>query len=122
MIATYVGTVNNGKIELPSTTEFRDGSTVLVIPATLTEHGARRKANGWLISDVGNMLMAKNGALVQEDPQWTWRFEVFITASSHEPWGPVGHIMINAIDGAVIRPQETMRILLENGKTFKRPV
>lgn len=57
--------------------------------------------------------MARDGALLQVDEQWAWRFEVFITSLTHKPWGPVGYVEIDAINGLVLHPHETKKALFE---------
>ncbi len=122
-IATYVGIVHNGKIELSTPVNLPEGSEVyLVAPEVVTEGMARRKANGWLIGYVGNMLMADHGMLAQVGQDWVWRFQVFITSLAHEPWGPIGYVEIDATKCVVINDLYTKKTLMDNGRNFKRPV
>lgn len=120
-VATYTGVVRDGKVELPSLVNLPEGSEVyIVIPERLTEHKAKRLANGWLISEVGNMLMADHGRLQQNEQGWVWRFEVYITSLAHDPWGPIGYMSISAATGNVLNEQKTKEALHESGRTFKR--
>lgn len=122
-VATYPGVVHNGKIELSTPIDLPEGSEVYVIvPSTLNERAARRKATVWLVGYVGNMLMADHGVLVQSGPEWLWRFPVFITSLAHDPWGPIGCVEISAATGAVINDLQTKVALMDNGKKFKRPM
>lgn len=124
-IATYSGKVRSGQIELTDSVQLLEGSDVyVVVPSVsmVTEHQARQKATRWLVGQVGNMLMAGKGTLVHKEQAWIWSFPVFITASTHEPWGPLASILIDAETGQVINPQLTKSTLLENGRTFTRPV
>ncbi len=78
----------------------------------IDEHIARRKANHWLIEYVGNMVMADKATLIQQEKQFIWRFEAYITAKSHAPKGPIGHVEINALTATPLtnlRQAEEMR-------------
>jgi len=122
-VATYPGVVHNGKIELSTPVDLPEGSEVyIVVPTALNERAARRKATGWLIGYVGNMLMADHGALVQIGIEWAWRFQVFITSLAHDPWGPIGYVEISATTGAVVNDLQTKKALMDNGQKFKRPI
>ncbi len=122
-VATYSGVVHNGKIELSTPIDLPEGSEVyVVVPTALNERGARRKATGWLVGYVGNMLVADHGALVQVGLEWVWRFQVFITSLAHDPWGPIGYVDISATTGMVVNDLQTQKKLMDNGQKFKRPI
>jgi hypothetical protein len=126
-LTTYRGIVRNGKIELTPGIEFPEGSEVyVVVPTGITERIAKRKANGWLIGHVGNMLMADHGVLVQlgspSDSEWAWRFEVFVTSLSHEPSGPIGTVDVDANSGAIMDGEQAKMILYERGRASQRPL
>lgn len=124
-IATYSGKVRSGQIELTDSVQLLEGSDVyIIVPSVsmLTEHQARQRATRGLVGQVGNMLKAEKGTLVQKEQAWVWSFPVFITAPTHEPWGPLTNILIHAETGQVVNPQRTKSTLLENGRTFTRPV
>ncbi len=115
-ISAYAGKIHNGKVEFGSLIDLADGSEVVVVPTSVTERIARRTANGFLVGNVGNMLMARDGRLIQTDFDWIWRFGVFITALAHEPRGPIEHVDISATTSAVIDEHQTKTRLLERGR------
>jgi hypothetical protein len=126
-MTTYRGIVRNGKIEPTPPVELPEGSEVyVVVPMGITAHAAKRKANGWLVGYVGNMLMADQGALVDVgnpgNPEWVWRFEVFITSLTHEPSGPIGTIDVDATNGAIVDGDQAKAMLYERGRTSQRPL
>ncbi len=92
----------------------------MVVPAGMTMQAAKRKANAWLVSSVGNLLLADKGDLVQIGGEWVWRFEVYITSPAHEPWGPIGVMHISAGSGDVIDPEQTKASLYARGQTYPR--
>jgi hypothetical protein len=111
-VVTYRGVVRNGKVEPLSGVELPEGSEVyVVVPVGVSAQDAKRKANGWLVGHVGNMLMADRGALVQTEsvdgPEWVWRFEVYVTSLAHEPFGPIGNVDVDAASGAIINSEQT---------------
>jgi hypothetical protein len=95
----------------------------VVVSMSVTAQVAKRKANGWLIGYVGNMLMVDHGALVHvgilEKSEWIWRFEVFITSLAHEPMGPIGTLDVNATDGTIVDDEHTKAMLCEHGRTYQ---
>jgi hypothetical protein len=122
-VATYPAIVRNGKVELATPLLAPEGSEVyVVVPTTMTAHIAKRKVNGWLISEVGNMLMADHAVLLQTEQDWVWRLDVFITALSHEPWGPIGTVDVNTATGHVINPEQTKALLYQNGRNYQNPL
>jgi hypothetical protein len=87
----------------------------------ITGRVAKRKANGWLVGYVGNMLMADHGALIHignpDGPEWVWRFEVFVTSLTHEPSGPIGTVDVDASSGMIVDEGQTKALLYERGRT-----
>ena len=82
---------------------------------------AKRRANSWLVSYVGNLLMADEGMLVQVGQEWVWRLSVSMTSLIHEPWGPIGSVDIDATSGVIVNAEETRALLYERGRTYQRP-
>jgi hypothetical protein len=122
-ITTYPAIVRNGRVELMSPLEAPEGSEVYVVVAnTVTRQFAQRKANSWLVSNVGNMLMADGGALIQSVSGWVWRFDVLITSASHQPWGPIGTLEIDADTGNVLDAEKTTELLTQRGVAFRGAV
>jgi hypothetical protein len=126
-LTTYRGIVRNGKIEPTPAVDLPEGSEVyVVVPSGITAQIAKRKANGWLVGYVGNMLMADHGELVQvgsfDSPAWVWRFEVFVTSLIHDPSGPIGTLDVDAASGAIVDGDQTKAMLYERGRTSQHPL
>lgn len=120
---TYTGIVHDGRIEVALPIDLPEGSRVYIIASPeIDEPTARRKANGWLIDHVGNMIMADNGILVQVSQALCWRFGAFITSLAHEPFGPIGYVEVNAHTGEILSNEQTVKRMYENGRHFKHPV
>lgn len=111
-LATYTGTIRDGRIELASLVNLPEGSEVyVVIPSTINEPTAKRSANRWLVGHVGNLLMASNGMLMQTARNWHWRFEVFMTSVNSDPQGPIGTVDIDAETGSILEEKMTKKDL-----------
>lgn len=122
-VMTYTGVVHDGRIEVVTPIDLPEGSRVYIIASPeIDERTARRKANGWLIDHVGNMVMAKDGRLMQMGQGLVWRFDAFITSLAHEPFGPIGYVDLNANTGEILSNEQTVKRMYENGQHFKRPV
>jgi hypothetical protein len=118
-IATYLGVVREGRIHLIEQAPLEEGSQVyVVVPGIVDERTARRKANRWLIENVGNMIMADRSTLLQSSDRATWRFEAFITASSHEPLGPIGQVDVDAATGQVLTDVSIAEEMIRRGEHF----
>jgi hypothetical protein len=122
-IATYSGVVRDGKIELADKIALPEGIEVfVVVPAVIDEDTARRKINGWLLSEVGNMLMADHAKLVNLDGSLIWRLRVYLTSSAHEPRGPIGNVLLNATSGQILGAEDTAKRLRTYGKQAEHPI
>ena len=111
-LTTFRGVVRNGKVEPAQPFALPDGSEVyVVVPTAVTYSAAKRKANAWLVNEIGNLLMADSGELARLGERWTWRFGVYITAPSHEPRGPIGVVDVDASGGEILDPQRTKTVL-----------
>ncbi|MFZ0547680.1 MAG: hypothetical protein WAM60_19695 [Candidatus Promineifilaceae bacterium] len=62
-VSTYPGVVKQGQIQSSAATELPEGSQVVILSAEkwdesalIDPHIARRKANGWLVSNVGSVI------------------------------------------------------------------
>jgi len=118
----YEGIVRRGRIELPNRTELPEGSRVVVIvtgPEPLVdETDARRKATRWLVEHVGNMIAADEGRLTQKDSRPVWRFGAYVTGRGHAPYGPVGHVDVDAHQGELILDERQAERLRTNAKAL----
>lgn len=118
---TYLGKLHKGKVELDSLLDLPEGSEVyVVVKPNLDLRQARRKANGWLVDNVGNMVMADDGALLQMNGLWVWRFHAYITALSHEPYGPIGQVDVDATTGSILVSEHTVQKMLQRGAHISR--
>jgi hypothetical protein len=120
---TVNGTVRAGKIELDPAINLPEGSQVsIVIPTILDEQSARRKANGWLIDNVGNMLMAQNGRFSQNEKMTLWEFDVVVTSLSRPAIGPIGMVTVNAYNGEVMNNTTSIESMIYVGQELTRSV
>jgi hypothetical protein len=81
--------------------------TVHVSADVLTPEAARRRANGWLLDHVGNLLLAETPELVVGD-QIVWRVPIVLTSPTRGHIGSVGAIDLDAISGEVISDSTTI--------------
>lgn len=85
---------------------------------------ARRKANVWLLENVGNVLHAENPELVLGDHLY-WRFEVFLSLVNLSQPGTgerrrLGQMMIDAVNGQVQSPAQLTEYLQTNAEVVNR--
>lgn len=121
-VTTYRAVIRRGKVEAMGEIELPDGTEVYVVASpSLNGPAAKRIANRWLISAVGNLLMADSGSLVESALGWVWRFEVFCTSVAHKPWGPIGALRVDAATGAILDPEQTKTHLYERARTYQPP-
>ena len=123
-VQTHQGIVREGRIQLTSPTELPEGSHVYVIVAgsepILDEQVAQRKATRWLVEYVGNMLLAGEGRLLENQSRVVWRFGAFITGRGHKPRGPIGYVDIEAQNGNVLMTEEQANEMIVHGEAFAR--
>ena len=125
-IPTYPGTVRQGKVQLNPDANLPEGSQVVVLAADewaqsslLDPHLARRKANGWLVTYVGN-VMAQQPQLQQVNGNLIWRFKAFLTLRGHPPQGPVGVVDVDAYSGEVLAAEEDAAEMIAHATTIAR--
>ena len=119
-VTTYPGIIRSGKVVATTEMELPDGTEVyVVVPSSVTPRVAKRIANRWLISEVGNLLMADNGSLVASEQGWVWQFEVYITSVAHKAWGPIGTLNVSTVSSEVIDTEKTKIYLSERGRTYR---
>jgi hypothetical protein len=118
-MTTYMGVICKGQVQLADPIYLPEGSQVyVVVPTTITEQVARRKANRWLLEHVGNLVMADKPVLAQSEDRIVWRFHAFVTASSHEPWGPIGEVDVSAATGEVLTSADEAEEMIQRGEHF----
>lgn len=123
-IQTFQGVVRNGRIQIPSLPDLPDGSQVYVLITTgatplplLDPHLARRKANGWLISNVGH-VMAQHPQLVQVADRLAWQFSAYLTRRAESPAGPVGYVLVDAYQGDVLSTLPDAEDMITNAAAY----
>lgn len=120
-VMTYPGRLHQGRIELDAPIDLPEGSEVyVVVKPQLDLRQAQKKANGWLVDNIGNMVMAGDGMLLQHRDTWLWRFSAYVTALTHEPYGPIGQIDVDANTGAILVDDHTQRKLIQRGVELVR--
>jgi len=82
-------------------------------------HTARRKANRWLVGQVGNMVMADRPSLTQAEGQPIWRFGAFVTSLSYAPRGPIGHVDVDATTGDVLTNDVAVEEMKRRGASLR---
>jgi hypothetical protein len=118
---TYLGRLHQGRIELDMPIDLPEGSEVyVVVKPQLDLRQAQKKANGWLVDNVGNMVMADEGMLLQSGDAWLWRFSAYVTALSHEPFGPIGQVDVDANTGAIVIDERTRQKMIQRGAKLTR--
>jgi hypothetical protein len=121
-LATYPAIIRNGKAEPVIPLDLPEGSEVyILVQPTLDHHTARKKATGWLVDHVGNLLMAADGVLVQQENRWVWQFNAYLTSLTHAPRGPIGTVAVDADTGAILNDPTTIDRMYERGQQFVHP-
>jgi hypothetical protein len=119
-IAAYTGFVREGRIQLAEPADLPEGSLVYVlVPMVVDAHAARRKANRWLLENVGNMMRADQPVFVRSRGRAAWRFGAFVTAISHPPIGPVGYVDIDVATGEVLADDHTAEEIASRGERLE---
>lgn len=122
-IATYEGIIREGRIQLIEPVALPEESRVfVVVPASIDENTARRKANRWLIENIGNMVMADRPDLIWTGGRPVWRFGAYITAPSHPPKGPIGYVDVNAVTSEILVTEGLAEEMIRNGEHFASAV
>jgi hypothetical protein len=121
-LTAYQGVVKEGLIQLTPGANLPDGSYVYVMVTgerpLLDQITARRKATRWLVENVGNMLAADEGRVLETDGRIIWRFSAFITGQGHAPQGPIGHVDIDAFTGESLSGEHQAQELIAHGTAF----
>jgi hypothetical protein len=80
---------------------------------------ARRKATGWLVSEVGNLLIGGDPALVIAD-RTAWRVPVLLTSPERGVVGQIGAVDVDATTGEVLSDDKLIQELTERGRQAAR--
>lgn len=128
IIPTYEGVVRRGRIYLDQATNLPEGSQVYVLfPGGLEKrplldvHIARRKANGWLVTNVGSVI-AQQPHLQQVEGRLLWRFKTFLATQGKPLRGPVGVVDVDAYSGEVLNSESSATEMIANATTIARSV
>ena len=74
---------------------------------------AQRKATGWLVSEVGNLLIGDTPALVIAD-RAAWRVPVLLTSPSCGIVGTIGSVDVDAQTGEVLADEALGQRILKD--------
>ena len=119
--ATYTGVIRDGQIRLDADVRLPEGSRVTVIgPTALDEPSARRKANRWLVENVGNLVMAAHPTLLLRSGHILWRFDALVTSPNRKPRGPIGQIDIDATTGITLSTSSSAEEMIRCGESIYR--
>lgn len=125
-VKTYQGTIREGHIELDQPTDLPEGRQVTVLVTEegadkplLNPHLARRKANGWLVTHVGN-TMVQQPQLLQVEGQLLWRFKAFLTMQGKPASGPIGSVDVDAYTGDVLTSVVAASDMIANARAIAR--
>lgn len=122
-VATYTGVIRDGQIRLDADMRLPEGSRVTVVgPTTFNEGNARRKANRWLLENVGNLVMAADPALLIRSGHIFWRFDALVTAPNRDPRGPIGRVDIDATTGALLPTSTSVEEMIRCGESLESAV
>jgi len=105
--------------------QHQDTITVSVaIEATvnISAKQARRKVTGWLVSEVGNMLIGSTPRLVINREYCLWRVPVMLTSSDIGHVGQVGEVDVNADTGKLVIIHQLKKDILNHVQYLTRPV
>ncbi|MBN1874411.1 MAG: hypothetical protein JXA33_09280 [Anaerolineae bacterium] len=107
----------------PAVAEVADFAGYLVrkhVHLAVDEYTARRKANGWLITWVGNMVMADQAYIVYIDERPAWRFGAFVTSLSQPLRGPIGYVDVDANTGDILNTEDDVEAMQRAGEALGR--
>jgi len=80
---------------------------------------ARRKATGWLVSEVGNLLIGDTPTLVIAD-RAVWRVPVLVTSPSRGVVGVAGSVDVDAQSGEVLVDEALAQRILNDAHEIAR--
>lgn len=91
----------------PAADSQRLNLIVHITADVLTADVARRRANGWLLDNVGNLLIAETPELVIGD-SLVWRVPVILTSPKQGHRGTCGTLDVDAVSGQVLADNTTI--------------
>jgi len=96
-------------------TEHLDIQISVDATVNITSKAARRLVTGWLVSEVGNMLLAGVPQLVIGQ-HIIWRVPALLTSSLSGVVGEVGAVDVDAESGTLLLDEGLQNLLLENAR------
>ena len=78
---------------------------------------ARRRANGWLLEHVGNLLRAETPELLVGE-QLRWRVDVTLTTPRRGAVGRIGRLLLDARTSDVLEEAESIAELLNHAQAL----
>lgn len=106
----------------PAVVEVADFAAYLFrkhVRLAVDERAARRKANGWLVTWVGNMVMAEHAQLHYTSGRPVWRLEAFVTSLARSPRGPIGYVDVDAMTGEVLNSEKDIEAMQRAGEALE---
>ena len=104
------GVTADGRLDVTITVQ----ATIDIDAAT-----ARRKATGWLVSDVGNLMLGGNPALVITD-RTVWRVPILLSSPKRGVVGQIGTVDVDATTGEVLFDDALIQELIDRGREAVR--
>lgn len=98
--------------------ESRLSVNVHIEAEVLSAEKARRKANVWLLMNVGNLLGTENAELIYSDSQLLWRVDVILTSPIRGKLGCVGQLWLDAISGEPLPSDNLINEFLAKADAF----
>jgi hypothetical protein len=105
----------------PGLTEGGQIDVTITVHATIAVNAetARRKVTGWLVSEVGNLMIGGDPALVIAD-RAVWHVPVLLTSPARSIIGPIGAVDVDAETGEILFDSELSQELIERGRQTAR--
>ena len=91
----------------------------VMITVNIDAETAQRKTTGWLISEVGNMLIGGTPQLVVAN-RTLWQVPALLTSSKIGTVGQVGTVDVDTLTGELLVNDELIEQILENAKELFR--
>jgi hypothetical protein len=105
----------------PGLTEGGQLDVTITVHATIAVNAdtARRKVTGWLVSEVGNLLVGGDPALVIAD-RAVWRVPVLLTSPARGTIDSIGTVDVDAETSEILFDNELSQELIERGRQTAR--
>ena len=83
----------------------------------ISPQAARRQVTGWVVSEVGNMLMGGKPRLVVSQPT-VWRVPIILSSSDEGVLGEVATIDVDAATGKLLLTINSAQEILAHAQAF----